>query len=286
MITSHALPRLGMGAVLLTTALLLFAQHPVMSHAEGTADNVHEIDLAKMVLPLSAYGPDYAAFEMDLDSNVGFEPEDDRDSREVNAYFLVFSNPDLEAISGPVLVGAAAGLFGSADGAAAFVSDTRAESQRDIEDSGGTFITFPVPGIEGAIGFQANLSEPDFDFVFQFAGVIFTVDRLIGEVVFLRYDNADLQSAAISAATALNDRMKDVLTGTVTDFPKAFPPDVNCNGSLDAIDASLELQLSAALVASLPCGALGDANQDGSINAIDASLILQYSAGLIDSLPV
>jgi hypothetical protein len=80
--------------------------------------------------------------------------------------------------------------------------------------------------------------------------------------------------------------MKGVLTGKITDFPAPLPPDVNCNGDVNSIDASLVLQLGAGLVALLPCDALADANQDGRTNAIDASLILQYSAGLIDSLPV
>jgi len=71
--------------------------------------------------------------------------------------------------------------------------------------------------------------------------------------------------------------------------PTALPPDatgdVNCNGSVDAIDAALVLQLTAGLVDSLACEENADANADGTINAIDAALILQFSAGLIQSLP-
>ena len=285
MITSQLRPRIGATIVLLATALVLLAQHPGTSRAAGTADNVQEIDLAKMVLPLSAYGPDYSSLVKDPSSGSSFEPEDERDSREVNAYFLVFSNPDLDATTGPLVAGAAAGLFGSADGATAFISDTMAEFQQDFEDNGGTFITFPVPDIEGAIGFEANLSEPGFDLFFQITGVIFPLDRLVGQVVFVHYDATGLQSRATETARLLNQRMKGVLTGKVTGFPAPLPPDVNCNGDVNSIDSSLILQLDAGLVASLRCGALADANQDGRTNAIDASLILQYSAGIIDRLP-
>jgi alpha-tubulin suppressor-like RCC1 family protein len=56
--------------------------------------------------------------------------------------------------------------------------------------------------------------------------------------------------------------------------------DVNCDGLINSIDAALVLQLSAGLVASLPCHNAADVNLDGTINAVDAALILQIEAGL------
>lgn len=72
--------------------------------------------------------------------------------------------------------------------------------------------------------------------------------------------------------------------------PMAPPPDgtgdVNCDGSVDSIDAALVLQLGAGLIGALTCGENADANADGTINSIDAALILQFNAGLIQTLPV
>jgi hypothetical protein len=61
--------------------------------------------------------------------------------------------------------------------------------------------------------------------------------------------------------------------------------DVNGDGNINAIDASLILQRAAGLIGTLPCQAQADVNGDGNVNAIDASLVLQYVAGFIDTLP-
>jgi hypothetical protein len=61
--------------------------------------------------------------------------------------------------------------------------------------------------------------------------------------------------------------------------------DVNCDETVNSIDAALVLQVSAGLLDSPPCPAGADVNHNGSIDSIDAALILQFSAGLLDSLP-
>ena len=62
--------------------------------------------------------------------------------------------------------------------------------------------------------------------------------------------------------------------------------DVNCDGSVNAVDAALVLQFSAGLLASVPCAEGADVNGDGGITSVDAALILQFTAGLFASLPL
>ena len=59
--------------------------------------------------------------------------------------------------------------------------------------------------------------------------------------------------------------------------------DVNCDGTTNAVDAALILQLVAGLLPSLPCPEAADVNADGRTDTIDAALILQHSAGLVRS---
>ena len=76
-------------------------------------------------------------------------------------------------------------------------------------------------------------------------------------------------------------------TPTPTPAPTAPPlaGDADCDGVVDAIDATLVLQHSAALIPALPCATLADADANGAVDSRDASLILQFVAGLISTLP-
>lgn len=71
------------------------------------------------------------------------------------------------------------------------------------------------------------------------------------------------------------------------DPPPCLPGDPNNDGTINAIDAALVLQVVAALlpIDQVACPFGLDANQDGIVNAIDAALILQFTAGLIETLP-
>ncbi len=60
-----------------------------------------------------------------------------------------------------------------------------------------------------------------------------------------------------------------------------MPGDVDCDDSVNSIDAALILQFGAGLIGDLSCLANADANEDGVVNAIDAALVLQYVAGLL-----
>ena len=67
--------------------------------------------------------------------------------------------------------------------------------------------------------------------------------------------------------------------------PAGVPGDVNCDQTVNDIDAALVLQFEAGLLAGLPCFGNADVNRDGRVNSIDALLILQLNIGLIDRLP-
>jgi hypothetical protein len=60
--------------------------------------------------------------------------------------------------------------------------------------------------------------------------------------------------------------------------------DADCNGVANAIDAALALQDNAGF-ADVECPSGADVNGDGRIDSLDASLILQYTASLINHLP-
>ncbi len=61
--------------------------------------------------------------------------------------------------------------------------------------------------------------------------------------------------------------------------------DVNNDGKVSPLDASLVLQYNAKLITELAEVNAADVNGDGKISPLDASLILQYNAKLIDELP-
>lgn len=61
--------------------------------------------------------------------------------------------------------------------------------------------------------------------------------------------------------------------------------DVQCDGVINSIDATLLLQVSAGFVSSLGCSQNADVSRDARIDSIDAALILQFDAGLLAHLP-
>jgi len=76
-----------------------------------------------------------------------------------------------------------------------------------------------------------------------------------------------------------------VQNGTITcSASSPVPGDVNCSGTVTAVDAALILQYDAGLFSPLACPENADVNHDGHVNPIDAALILQFDAGLINHL--
>ncbi len=72
---------------------------------------------------------------------------------------------------------------------------------------------------------------------------------------------------------------------TSTESPEVTYGDVNGDGSVTPLDASLVLQYNAKLIKTLEVVDAADVNADGSVTPLDASLILQYNAKLIKEFP-
>lgn len=89
-------------------------------------------------------------------------------------------------------------------------------------------------------------------------------------------------------AAVVNGKVTCLAEGVPTPTPKPTEPppgakkgDVNCDHLINAVDAALVLQLTAGLIASLPCQELGDLNHDGQVSSVDAAIVLQQDAGLL-----
>jgi hypothetical protein len=272
--TRRFAPPILAGALALAVALL--SMTPVA--AEGDDSLVEDTDLPYMVLPVADLGDEFSDFR--IEAFGGFDPEEDRDPGEINAYTSLYSPAYFGAPFDLSFPGTGVALFTNADVASSWIPGALDELRQDIEPEGGTFETFAVLDLaEEAFGVTIS-SEAD-DFQFRETLVLFRTGRLIGAALIYRDDFGDTEDQTVAIARTLLERMQGVVKGDVTDLPGVLPPDVNCNGVLNAIDATLLLQLSAALISALRCDFLADANGDGRVDAVDATLILQFDAGLI-----
>jgi len=102
-------------------------------------------------------------------------------------------------------------------------------------------------------------------------------DRGLSNRVTYWYHVAATNAAGTSAYS-------NVASGTASVFPGPPPPgDLDCNGSVTSVDATLILQHDAGLIDIRVCS-VADVNEDSAVNALDALLILQFVAGLTDHL--
>ena len=93
-------------------------------------------------------------------------------------------------------------------------------------------------------------------------------------------------SATATSPAAATATRTPTRTATRTPTTGGVAGDVDCNGTTTSIDAALELQNGAGLLASLRCPQNADVNRDRLVTSVDAALILQFVAGLINHLPV
>lgn len=262
---------LGLLATTLTLAVLVISS--ASAAAEGSDAQVDSSDLPYMVLPATALGEEFSGFIPDPWS--GFTPPEDREAGEINSYALYLSPTNYK--DGLVYPGTAVGLFTDADAASTVMAGFRDEAQHGGEE----IETFAVPALaDDAVGLTVSYEFEEFAYRDTIA--VFRSGRMLGASLISRDDLVDTQADAIRIAQALLERMKSVMSGETHPLPAHLPPDLNCDGSVNAIDAALVLQLGAGLVDTRPCGAdLGDVSTDGRVDSVDAAIILQFDAGLI-----
>jgi hypothetical protein len=245
--------------------------------ADGDDSLVEDTDLPYMVLPVADLGDEFSDFR--IEAFGGFDPEEDRIPNEIAAYIAFYDDPTSGGLLRGRYTATGATVFRDAGSASSSISDA-IEMIRDLFGDRGAVETFEVSDIgDEALG--VTLSIQIEDLLLQETAVLFRIGRLVGATAIGRDGVADDQDQAVTMARTLLERMQGVIKGDVTDLPGVLPPDVNCNGVLNAIDATLLLQLSAALISTLRCDFLADANGDGRVDAVDATLILQFDAGLI-----
>ena len=132
--------------------------------------------------------------------------------------------------------------------------------------SGGPFGS----GVLATLTFRA-LCQGDADLAFVPVGKDLSVDAVnLGDVL-----GQSIDAQGVSGEVNING------AGCVN---PDLPGDANCNGSVNAIDAALILQINAGLLGELSCDGNADINENGTIDSIDAALVLQFVAGLLGSL--
>jgi hypothetical protein len=270
---------LGAFASILGLAIALFAISGTVG-AQGGDEQVADRDLPYMALPVAELGDKFPDYEVDPFFS-GFGRREDLGVGEMADYTVSYIPTSSAGWNGP-LPTTEVELYADTDAARAEFTDGFDELRQAIESLGGAVETFDVSALgDEVIGVTATFEDEGIGY--RYTLVVFRTGRILGASIIDRIDLVDSQEQAVTIGQALLARIKGVESGEVTDLPGILPPDVNCDSSVNSIDATLVLQLSASMVdvASIRCGFLGDANGDRSTNAIDAAVILQRDAGLM-----
>ena len=214
------------------------------SKVELTGDH-----LAVMALTLADFGPEYQAFRPDEDSGEktreeivegAADPGDEAADvarfghliRYVRSYT---SNVSIIRGAGAPYLGNSVTLYADEKGAAGDLDDQLADLQRNISGTTGlgslqSFQMFEAGVGEKSYGVTARLLTPGNAFglpgtvTLTITAVAFQRDRLVAEVMFMRFDANDVQAESVELARKLDRRMKTVLSGGLPDTGVASDP--------------------------------------------------------------
>ena len=139
----------------------------------------------------------------------------------------------------------------------------------------------------------AGLAQGETSSLWFLGYVAFGENTAVVDVTFqVEESNEDNNTLAqIVPIPTLPSPCTPTATPTPTPTPTRPHGDVNKDGLVDSIDATLLLQWTAGLLSPHPGPgpqfllASADVNEDSRVDAIDAALILQFGAGILDSLP-
>ncbi len=206
--------------------------------------------LAAMILTRADLGPEYEFFDLDAKSGMMtteqlVEQSDNPDGEALDvANFgqllgyldTYFSYRSLADKSGVVYLTNGVLLYADKKGAAGDLSDMVLDAQENYSGttragSLQTFKSFKAKVGESSRGILIRLLAPGSNFGLTgtinltITGVEFQRDRMLGEVIIMRFDAKDVQAEAIDLARKLDKRMQTVLAGGSPDSQNASAPE-------------------------------------------------------------
>ena len=94
------------------------------------------------------------------------------------------------------------------------------------------------------------------------------------------HSTAKLRQPFLIAISMLLLASAALVPGAAAGDPAVASGDVNCDGSVNSVDAALILQFEAALKDSFACPDAADVDGDSAVNSIDARIVLELDAGI------
>ncbi|MFQ5880683.1 MAG: hypothetical protein ACE5IZ_11005 [Dehalococcoidia bacterium] len=221
----------------LTVGLLVLLALACRGGSNAVDDTVREIsddELALMVLSLEDFGADFADFQLDEDSGLmtaeqkaddDFHPEDEAQDLLRFGWASGYEESDFdpEAIeegSGLFFVSSGVDLFDTAEGAAGYFADLRAElsdlpGTTDEGATVGQVETFDADVADEAVGAHISISFEDGDGSFHsWAGALFfRRGRLMGSVFIGSFEQRQFEERLKGLARRMEERITSVLAG-------------------------------------------------------------------------